>query len=61
MTGLLTGNGVSERDVLELLDRLKQLPEMPSVKLMYVRETGRRSDEVGFAIGFALDPNRTRP
>ena len=66
MTGSLTGNGVNERNVLELLDRLKKLPEMASVKLMYVRETGGRSDDVGFAIRFALDPivfdpNRTRP
>ena len=61
MTGLLTGNAVGEGDVFDLLDRLKQLSEMPLVTLTYVRETGSASNEVGFAIRFTFDPGRTRP
>jgi len=54
MRGVVSGRSLDERSVLEVLDRLKGGGAFSDVKLLYMREAGRSSREVSFAISFAF-------
>lgn len=52
MQGVVSGKAVGESRVLEVLDRLKANPKFSEVKPLYLREAGRGTREVAFAMSF---------
>lgn len=55
----LSGKAVSKSAVLDLLDRLRTNPALAEVKQEYIEQSGRRGEEVAFAMSFTcLDTNK---
>lgn len=54
MHGIINGKSVDEKSVLEVLDTLKGNGIFSDVQMLYMRDTGRSSQEVSFAINFAF-------
>jgi hypothetical protein len=52
MRGIITGKSLDEAGVLGVLDNLKASPVFTNVQILYIRETGRNSQDVVFAIDF---------
>jgi len=52
LAGMLTGNAATQRDALNLLERLRGMPGIADVTLVHVRDSGTRTGEVSFAIRF---------
>jgi hypothetical protein len=50
--GVISGKASGERQVLDVLDRLKTNPKFVDVKPLYLREAGRGTREVAFAMSF---------
>jgi hypothetical protein len=50
--GLITGQAVKESDVLGVLDALKGNPAFSEVAMVHMRDAGRETNEVSFAITF---------
>lgn len=46
---VITGQAVDERPVLEVLDAIKSKPFFSDVQILYLRDSGRNSNEVSFA------------
>ncbi len=57
MRGIITGKSLDEISVLEVTDELKANPVFFNVQMLYLRDTGRSSQEVAFAIDFIYIPN----
>jgi hypothetical protein len=55
MEGIITGKAVSERNVLDVLDSMKQSGTFSKVQLEYMRDAGRNSREVSFAINYVFE------
>jgi hypothetical protein len=54
MKGILSGRAVDEKNVLDVLDRLKATPSLANVKMLYMRGTGGKNPEVSFGISFVF-------
>jgi hypothetical protein len=54
MRGIISGKSVDEKSVLEVLDTLKGNEVFSDVLMLYMRDTGRSSQEVSFAINFTF-------
>ena len=54
MKVVLSGKGVSESVVLDVLDRLKANPKFSDVKPLYLRQAGREEPQVAFAMSFTF-------
>ncbi|MBN2377630.1 MAG: hypothetical protein JXD22_14625 [Sedimentisphaerales bacterium] len=52
MRGIITGKSLDETSVLEVIDELKANHVFSNVQMLYLRDTGRSSQEVAFAIDF---------
>lgn len=52
MRGIITGKSLDETGVLEVMDELKANSVFSNVQMLYLRDTGRSSREVAFAIDF---------
>ncbi|HUU11376.1 MAG TPA: hypothetical protein VM431_12690 [Phycisphaerae bacterium] len=52
LRGVVSGKAVAESRVLEVLDRLKTNPKFSDVKAVYLRQAGRGTREVAFAMSF---------
>ncbi|MFC1764534.1 hypothetical protein ACFL6U_21010 [Planctomycetota bacterium] len=49
---IITGQATDERPVLQVLDTLKAGAHFDQVKLLFLRDAGRNTNEVSFAVGF---------
>jgi hypothetical protein len=54
LQGVLSGEAVDSKSVLDLLDRLKASGVLPDIKVLYMREKGGSSRDVLFAINFSF-------
>ena len=55
--GLLNGAAIAEKDVLGLIDRMKERPDLSNVKLLYMRDaTSKNKIEKAYAISFLYLP-----
>jgi len=54
MRGIISGKSRGEASVLEVLDKLKANRAFSNVKMLYMRETSRNSQDVSFAIDFVF-------
>ncbi len=52
MRGIISGKSLDEKSVLEVLDTLKGNGIFSDIQMLYMRDTGRSSQEVAFAINF---------
>jgi len=55
MRGIISGQSVNEADVLGVLDKLKANDCFSNVKMLYMRGTGRDSQDIAFAIDFSFN------
>jgi hypothetical protein len=55
MRGIISGQSVNEADVLGILDKLKANDCFSNVKMLYMRSTGRDSQDIAFAIDFSFN------
>ncbi len=56
LRGALSGKAREERAVIETLDRLRKAKTLTDLKLVYLREAGRATREVSFAVTFNFKP-----
>lgn len=54
MQGIISGKSLDEKSVLEVLDALKESEVFSDVQMLYMRDAGRNSKEVSFAINFVF-------
>jgi hypothetical protein len=52
--GVISGKSLDEKSVLEVLDTLKGNGIFSDVQMLYMRDTGKSSQEVSFAINFTF-------
>jgi Tfp pilus assembly PilM family ATPase len=56
--GLISGKSLGEDSVLKVLDSIKQIKAFENVQMLYMRDAGRDTDEVSFAITFSFIESR---
>jgi hypothetical protein len=56
--GLVTGKSLAEGNVLAVLDAIKFNKVFQDVQMLYMRDAGRDTDEVSFAISFKFSRGR---
>lgn len=54
MEGIVSGKSVDEKSVMEVLDKLKENDLFSDVQMIYMRESGRNSQEISFSINFSF-------
>lgn len=61
MLGFLNGSAASESHVLKLIDRMKALPELQDIKLVYMRDAASRdASEIDYAVSFVYVPKTAK-
>lgn len=53
MKGILTGRAVDEKSVLDVLDKMKASKTLADVKMLQMRSSGTKNNEITFSISFA--------
>ena len=56
--GLLVGRAVDEASVMRVLDAIKDNGAFSAVQMVYMRDAGRDSREISFAVKFAFEPGK---
>ena len=54
MRGIISGKAVDEKSVIEVLDKLKKNSLFSDVQMIYMRDSGRNSQEISFSINFSF-------
>lgn len=54
MRGIVSGKATDEKSIIDTLDKLKENSSFSNVQMLYMRDNGRNSQEVSFAVNFAF-------
>jgi hypothetical protein len=58
MQGIVSGRSEDEKIILAVLDKLKASDSFSGVQMLYMRESGRNSQEVSFSINFLFEKEK---